>query len=732
MQDGTSPTGTHHGGDAPQRSLCRSLFDIVADFMYRGHAEPDDDFVTRVRKATLGVIFLGGVIGLVTLLNDVLTEVPASLSGYLRIAMTLVFVLAAIPAFIYMKVTHRAETWLTDLVFFSLHVNTVLTIIVEPTALIATTVLAIAVILMCTSTPLYPLHYFLLFGQLVCAIINYAHATTGTGLVQIPEPATSTYQERLMGGAVAGMAFLLLPPLVRWLLDEFREQGRNSTATTRAAEVVSKHLARYDTASAHDAVIDAANSSEGAVSPALLVSLRTLVDNLNMYRPHLPNWVLQRTLDEDTEGDLDLEEHEEGDDESFASASTGGSWSRQPGSGRLYTPKSDSPGQKPSTPKRRGSGEEAANISPADELLRGALIRSDIHVAKGAIVVFTYVPLNDDGAPFSLVNPTDAQRAALSNIMHSFTECIYAVAGQVRGAVHSFVGDQVTVTFNAASRVAQPEVKAAQFIARMKKAAGKPDVREVLQHDDEITKLDDRDVAAALAMYNGVSTPADDEPQQAKRKTRAPDALHVARTPEVHLGLCGAACSGSVASMTAGRNASQAFAVMLPFHDRLSALTRYSRRTRSFVLDERTYKAAKFDVVAHGVAALQLNDGPDHAAMGGASSPHAASPPHRQPDPNAADDALVAAVAARTLAFAVIGEVGVANDEWMYVMNKAVGANPHNTVTSALEHCVDGRYGEALACLSNLPDDFAREPLVAQLHERAEYCLRNPDAQFAQ
>ena len=53
-------------------------------------------------------------------------------------------------------------------------------------------------------------------------------------------------------------------------------------------------------------------------------------------------------------------------------------------------------------------------------------------------------------------------------VMCRFVDAVHAIARETKGAVHSFVGDAVTVTWNAGLRAAQHETKAVTFMCQLR------------------------------------------------------------------------------------------------------------------------------------------------------------------------------------------------------------------------------------------------------------------------
>ena len=66
--------------------------------------------------------------------------------------------------------------------------------------------------------------------------------------------------------------------------------------------------------------------------------------------------------------------------------------------------------------------------------------------------------------------------SAISAATSRFVDKVSEYASVQLAAVHSYVGDELVVSWNAASRVSQPEARAGRFLARLKADPGHPDV----------------------------------------------------------------------------------------------------------------------------------------------------------------------------------------------------------------------------------------------------------------
>jgi hypothetical protein len=130
-----------------------------------------------------------------------------------------------------------------------------------------------------------------------------------------------------------------------------------------------------------------------------------------------------------------------------------------------------------------------------------------------------------------------------------FADAVHSLAAATHCAVHSFVGDAVQLSWNAAAKAVQPEVKAARFLARL---------RDEMAGDDTVT-------------------------------------------------VAGAAMHGKATTQFAGTGAVQALAVSLGWRAALRALTAFAARHSAFVVAEPTAVAAQHAVTCRPVEALAVD-----------------------------------------------------------------------------------------------------------------------------
>jgi hypothetical protein len=404
-------------------------------------------------------------------------------------------------------------------------------------------------------------------------------------------------------------------------------------ASAALAKNVAEHLRKYDT-DAVDAELAAYCDTTATPDPQLLETYAALVSNLNKYRPHIPNWLVHAESDEEAAAE----------EESVLLSGRGSRMTpSQPGStARVSRSNSNtSVAQSPIAPSPTPSVAGIANsrsrrFSPGSSMngshtsllaTGGVMLLSELKTPR---IAFAQVDFRATG---------EARHMAISR----FVECAHQLAAATHCALHTFVGDTVQLSWNAATRAAQPEVKAVRFLIRL--------------------------AAAVMTIDDIVAT--------------------------------GAAMSGNATTQIAGTERVKALAVSIPWRRVLTGLATFARRNSTFVVDEATAAEANATCELQSVELLRFDD---RINVGN----------------NRSCDIVVKEV---------LKERDNDNDEWMYVLEETSVVDP---VTAALNMCVAGHYGDAVAALEKIA---ASQPLTAptlkHLRTRAVAALRSSPSHFA-
>jgi hypothetical protein len=312
-------------------------------------------------------------------------------------------------------------------------------------------------------------------------------------------------------------------------------------ATITLSATVARLLRAYDT----DAVKGALDEYEaaGAADPDLVASYRALVANLDRYRAHLPNWVVRPRRDNGSDNGSDPA--------SVASSERASQQSPQQSPGNSLRDEKPNVLRSPASPhalvaeshESRHQEDNAAESIDLDGLLCLGRVVSDVAYA---LVDFR-------------VGALDSDSAAQASIVGDFVDLVSYLATSTQGALHSFVGDTVQMSWNAAMNSAHPEVKAARFLCKLK-----------------------------IAMES---------------------------TPSQSLSIAGAVMSGKASSQFGGSGYVSAFVLSLPWRAKLLACFALAKRHRAYVCAGSIVEAAGPTIVTRAVELLSVSQNGRESAV---------------------------------------------------------------------------------------------------------------------
>jgi hypothetical protein len=311
-------------------------------------------------------------------------------------------------------------------------------------------------------------------------------------------------------------------------------QSRQNDAMLNAARAaldlskkVAGHLQNYDT-DAVDEELAAYRAAVALPDPQLIQNYEAIVSNLNKYRPHLPNWMVNQS---------ESSKHD-------ASRSATGSH-RSTRSTRSTALSSHS---------RTSQSEHSLLGAPLAHHgggAHGGLLHGGGHHRPQSVTLALL--------EFSLPAATPTAAAFKDRATTAFVDRVHEWAAATSGSLHSFVGDVLQVSWNATHSVAQPEAKAARFLAKVAAA--------------------NRD-----ALHDGVVA-------------------------------VGAAHSGKAACSFSGTGRVQALTVSMKWREAHRALLAFGVRHGAVVVDAATAHAAAYTVNFRGVDVLAASAAGDAAPV---------------------------------------------------------------------------------------------------------------------
>jgi hypothetical protein len=415
--------------DSNPSSSCSAWFlrAVCLDFL-----NPETPFLLFLRKIVILVgIFNAAFVGMYLPVFISLNAANFTLASYLGLLSYIIRIVVGVVPYVVAQRTGGVPDWSIALMLFGSTIGGIVSCFVSPGFPFSVYVAAFAIFAAICDMPRRPLFFVLLAVQYAISAWNQTAAATNGPLLIAPGTPPPSVAGLLIQYTAAAI-FLSIPAaacgvLIRKALTLLAA----ADATNELSCNVAALLKQYDTDGVSRA-LDAYAELPDA-DPALVHNFRELVDNLDRYRPHLPNWMIDGA-----------------DDASESSVRSAASHST-----RMSKRQSTTASHVSHSLSARGHQHDDGGSSGATAVpdVRCAAYNGTVAFA---VVAFKVAPEQS----------ADARGAALS----AFVDTVHQIASATHCALHTFVGDTVQLSWNAAMRVAQPEVKAARFMCRLKAA----------------------------------------------------------------------------------------------------------------------------------------------------------------------------------------------------------------------------------------------------------------------
>ena len=422
---------------------------------------------------------------------------------------------------------------------------------------------------------------------------------------------------------------------------EHKQQLSAAESAVKVSHQIVELLRKYNTEGVADALKVAASNT--SMDPKLLESFRAMNDNLERYKPLLPNYIFleeEATDDDDSDApqnssakrqrgrsvrdndvesegsiDLDNDENSSVTDSKSRRASCSSSHSRSAAAVMAY--QAEAPG---------------IDRGPASARYKGK-------IAYGMICLHS-------ASQSPLAGTEPGSEKARHVLPHGWRQllidAIHAVAIPTKASIHSLVGDVAILTWNATHRVPQPEIKSCKFLAALEREAREANLN------------------VSAAVFSGIA-----ECEALTTNTKQ-----------------------------------QALLVSAEWLPALETLFGLARRYRTVLIDDSTFKPSTYTVEARAVDYLRLpralpSDGfpidlRPMATLLVDSSPSLLAVP------------LPANHVQRTV-YELVGECHSAEDEWMYQLQHHESKQTTSQQINAAAEMVDsGRVAEALGIMRSI------------------------------
>jgi hypothetical protein len=279
----------------------------IARHLFLDLLSPDDTFQHMLRKIVLTCGFL--VVPYIALLLVIHVELAAregfTLGHSVFMASGVVVAIAATGSWLYAKVTRTVPDAVMD-VWATVGILGNLMLSVSSAFPQTVGLMTMALNHMMCHTPRTP--FVVAFALAVWVVSAY----NGAALIADPAPPPWILPGSRLGSFfdiffnnMGSLTFAAIPVVDCYLMA--KQHAAQVAAMKQAAELsqrVARHLRRYDTDAVEAELVDYRDSC-AQPDAQLLENYSALVENLNQYRPHLPNWMVGQVANDDGAEEVD-------------------------------------------------------------------------------------------------------------------------------------------------------------------------------------------------------------------------------------------------------------------------------------------------------------------------------------------------------------------------------------------------------------------------------------------
>jgi hypothetical protein len=301
-----------------------------------------------------------------------------------------------------------------------------------------------------TTPPLLPLHFIAPASIALFDLLNQSFNTR----IHLPETHYGPSGEHFVVMVVVWSALVLaLLTIYAKTVSSAAMAQRSKNSTDMSNEVVAL-LQSYNTEKVKVRLAEFRSSRD--VDLKLLDALNAMNENLERYRPHLPNYILMP--DTDDEGSV-----HSGDEDSVSNEQKDSHACIGPLGEEKATDRVSQDSRKSGSSPRDRTDATSVHTAHSSEHQYGPHKQSVVHQRGGDRLYVGRITLAE----------VDFIRLPLegrSNWLPVLIDAVYESAALCHGSIHSLLGDTLTVSWNATRRVAQSELKATRFLYKVQRA----------------------------------------------------------------------------------------------------------------------------------------------------------------------------------------------------------------------------------------------------------------------
>ena len=382
----------------------------ILRYFYDDLLLPDDDFFMKTRKIVLALMVAPCTLFLMFSLKSMFdaSKDNAPLAWMTAIA-TFMAGLIPLACWAFAKKTRTATDAMMDTWCFSLEGAVLLCVLGVKGYPYEPVFLSGGLVIVMMQTRMTLLHLTLCAMGFFLVMYDQSFAAWGYQPLIIPgESYAVSFADVIIRQLIAAVVSIAGIGVVTLMKSEFQRTLHATQVGLNMASEVSDHLVAYDTANA----LSVLDRDRDNVDPKLVKSFTQITKNMELYRSHLPNYILG--LGDAWEDDESTESVEEEEAVDFA---------------------------------------EPRNIFASRE--RRVMVSETIVMSEIVLCTFAMIHFRAEDVDMS-----------------PFVDRVHGLARGTNASVHGFMGDTLNVTWNAGRRVIQHEIKGALFMLQLQKDTG--------------------------------------------------------------------------------------------------------------------------------------------------------------------------------------------------------------------------------------------------------------------
>lgn len=451
-----------------------------------GHSFPTgEDFLSRSRKAAIAtslvwIPFLLAFIGVwVNALVERATSSNESLAAMIcSIIAAALFGTTILIVYFVTRSMKDAPMWLVDVLMGAAVLFCGLMTVCIPSFPADLTMEALAVIIVWSRSPRAPIFVLCCTCIYLIFMYNLSWRNWDWQLIQIPGSyAGRPLEQGFLRLGFCGLAAPLLLLAGKAMIKQFQASVEALQRSVDLAEEVAAQLVLYDTtavrvtAEAFEAMCD----PEDVATHDLIRSFREMANNLDQYRPYLPNWVLAGLDGGVMEEENVVRPPPKKVQPSESASETQGSYFFETPS-QVYHSSQQSSDRRTDESYKTDQHDSISTSRTSAAALSARQVAAQQRRIMGKQAEFVPPPFHGRITlvmiDFAIIRPSGVSsvdfRSSKIGLYEQLVSSIHRLASQTGGSIHALICDRCILSWNATARVGAQELKAVRFVTRLR------------------------------------------------------------------------------------------------------------------------------------------------------------------------------------------------------------------------------------------------------------------------